>query len=587
MKRQLFAILGIGVLFLPAAVKSSAQEPHHPQISVGHQGVGRLKSDLATLLSLTTEKEQEQLLNLVDFVDLMAFGLDSEKPIRVDLLTGIMPMPYVISAAYRNDPALVEPGAMPPEFEQLLDNVSSNFLLQEVGEDWREFLPNPDQGWLRLMPNIKTAIMVLTTPADHTLLKQILQKMQSPLPVIAPLLENDCGAGIQLVNGAHTAEDQKKRSASFGELRANRMDALQKRPTESVTEFNLRKGFVSNHLKELERLMVEGNDLRARAFLNSEDKSARILFTGDGIPDTGLAQSIGLFNKHEDAFASVAKAENSILSFRINHPIDEFRQKISYEFIELVNEDVEARVVASENLSDAQKAAVRELHNGVMTVLKDSIGSGNVNAFVETWLNADEEFVAVGAIAATDATRLDETLALIAKTGNGNKVESAIEKVGDVTIHRIQLGKGFLKLLDRVFGEETAVLIATSKDTVWFASGPDSLEVLKQTISDLQKPASSDVILRVEAKLLPWARHAQKVVDAAPEPTSVDDQRIRRDRRLDLARAVEAFGTGEKDDVKFDVTVDDGKVSGEISVNTGLLRFVGKQLSAFSKENFE
>ncbi|MCP4784094.1 MAG: hypothetical protein GY903_24405 [Fuerstiella sp.] len=584
MKRQLFAILGIGVLFLPAAVTSSAQEPHHPQISIGHQGVDRLKSDLETLLSLTTEKEQAQLQNLVDFVDLMAFGLDSEKPIRVDLLTGIMPMPYVVSAAYKNDPELAVPGL--PEYADLLDNLNSNFILQKTSADWREFLP-PDQGWLRILPDIKTAIMILTTPADHALLKQILQKMPAPLPGIAPLLENDCGAGIQMINSAHTVEDQEKRAASFGELRANRMDALQKRPAESATEFNLRKGLISSQLKELERLMVEGNDLRSRTFLNSEDKSARILFTGSGIPDTGLAQSIELFNKHQNIFASVAKAENSILSFRVNHPIDDFRQKISLDFIELLNADVEARIVASENLSDAQKTAVRELHNGVITVLKDSIGSGNVNAFVESWLNANDEFVAVGAIAATDATRLDETLALIARTGKGNKVESAIEKVGDVTIHRIQLGKGFLKLLDRVFGEETAVLIATSEDTVWFATGPDSLEVLKKTIGDLQQPTDSDVILRVEARLLPWTKHAQKVLDAAPEPTAVDDKRIRRDQRRDLARAVEALGTGEQDDLKFDVTVDDGTVSGEIFVNTGLLRFVGKQLSAFSKENFE
>ncbi|MEO2015310.1 MAG: hypothetical protein ABGZ53_13150, partial [Fuerstiella sp.] len=400
MKRQLFAILGIGVLFLPAAVESSAQEPHHPQISIGHQGVDRLKADLETLLSLTTEKEQAQLQNLVDFVDLMAFGLDPKKPIRVDLLTGIFPMPYVVSAAYKNDPALAVPGADLPEFADLLDNLNSNFILQKTSADWREFLP-PDQGWLRLLPDIKNAIMILTTPADHKLLKQILQKMPAPLPGIAPLLENDCGAGIQLTNSAHTVADQNKRSAAFGELRANRMDALLKRPSESVSEFNLRKGLISGQLKELERLMVEGNDLRARTFLNSEDKSARILFTGSGIPDTGLAQSIELFNKHQDVFASVAKAENSILSIRVNHPIDDLRQKISLDFIELLNTDVEARVVASENLSDTQKTAVRELHHGVMTVLKDSIESGNVNAFVESWLNAKDEFVAVGAVAAT------------------------------------------------------------------------------------------------------------------------------------------------------------------------------------------
>ena len=572
------------MLFLPAAMQASAQDPHHPQITVGHQGVNRLKSDLKMLLSLTNEKDQQQLQNLVDFVDLMAFGLDPDRPISVELLTGMTPLPYVISAAYKSDPDFAVPGQ--PAYAQLLDNLESNFVLQKVGDDWREFLP-PDQGWLRLVPDIETAIMILTAPGDHALLKQILQKMQSPLSVVAALLENDCGAGIQLINTAHTIEDQKKRSASFGELRANRMDALQKRPAESITEFNLRKGAISHQLKELERLVVEGNDLRARAFLNSANKSARILFTGDGVPDTSLAQSIELFNKHEDAFASVAKAENSILSFRVNHPFDELRRNNAYEFVELLNNDVEARIVASTRLSGDQKIAVRELHSGVMTVLTDSLGSGNVNGFIETWLNADDEFVAVGGIAATDASRLDDTLALIARTGTGNKVDIAIEKVGDVTIHRIQLGKGFLKLLDRFFGEDAAVLIATSSDSVWFATGPDSLEALKKTIGNLQEPADSDVILNVEARLLPWAKHAQKVVDATPEPSAVDDKRIRRERRRDLARAVEALGTGEQDDVKFDVSVEDGKVSGEVFVNTGLLRFVGKQLAAFSKENFE
>ncbi|MCP4171507.1 MAG: hypothetical protein GY758_12120 [Fuerstiella sp.] len=584
MKKQLLAITGACVLILTGAAGSLAQEPHHPQLSIGHQGVTRLKSDLKTLLSLTSEKDQEQLQNLVDFVDLMAYGLDSEKPISVDLLTGMTPLHYVISAAYKNDPALAAPGL--PPYADLLDNLNSNFVLQEVGNDWRELLP-PDQGWLRLMPDIKTATMILTTKSNHALLKQIVQKIQNPLSAISELLENDCGTGIQLINTAHTIEDQAKRAASFGELTAIRMDTLQKRPAESVTEFNLRKGAISHQLMELERLMVEGNDLRARAFLNSADKSARILFTGDGIPETSLAQSIALFNKHEDAFASVSRDENSIFSLRVNHPIDQLRQTNAYDFIKLLNGDVEARIVASQRLSDDQKTAVRDLYSGVMTVVKDSIESGNVNGFVETWLNADEKFASIGAITATDATRLDDTLALIARTGNGNIVETAIEKVGDVTIHRIQLGKGFLKLLDRFFGEEMPVFIGTSSDTVWFGTGPDSLEMLKLAVNELQEPADSEVILKVEARLLPWAKHAQKVVDATPEPTTADDKRVRRDRQRDLARAIEALATDNQDDVKFDVTVDEGTVSGEVFVNTGLLRFVGKQLSAFSKENFD
>ncbi|MCA9050875.1 MAG: hypothetical protein KDA89_19190, partial [Planctomycetaceae bacterium] len=100
-----------GVLAALFRVSSAnAQEPHHAEVTIVHPGVGALKSDLEKLLSYTSSQEQEQLQNVVDFVDLFAFGLDPAGAIRVDVLTGLTPSPLVITAPYKNDPQLAEPG---------------------------------------------------------------------------------------------------------------------------------------------------------------------------------------------------------------------------------------------------------------------------------------------------------------------------------------------------------------------------------------------------------------------------------------------------------------------------------------------
>ena len=83
MTKKFAALIAAALFCLTDPLVLYGQQPHHPQISVGHKGIGRLKEDLGYLLGLTSEKDQQQLANLVDFIDLMAFGLDEGRPIRV------------------------------------------------------------------------------------------------------------------------------------------------------------------------------------------------------------------------------------------------------------------------------------------------------------------------------------------------------------------------------------------------------------------------------------------------------------------------------------------------------------------------
>ncbi|MEZ6129304.1 MAG: hypothetical protein R3C59_11525 [Planctomycetaceae bacterium] len=551
----------------------SAQQPHHSEIIVGHQGISTLKADLSYLLSLTTPTEQAQEENLVGFIELMELGVQQDQPIRVDILTGTNPPTYLISAGH-TDP-----------LQDLFDNLDgAGFVVRPSGANLWEVLP-PDKGWLRALPTDKVAILVFDKASDHDLLKQIVTKMSNPLPAVKPLLEGGSNIAIQLTNKAKTPADQKLRRDSFSELRAVSMDTLQKRPSEAVTAFNLRRQIAENQLNEIERLLVEADTASARIVMDRKASSATVSFAATAIPDTSFAATLGQFQNTPDRFASVKKAAGSVLSVRGNHPIDEMRKGHANIIMKLLNEDAMSRLEKNAKLSAKEKEASQKLFDGIMEVAKDSVGTGNLNGFLETVLKGEDNFVSYAAINVKDGQRLDRILALINETGKDNSFKPAVAKVGDVSIHEVKLAKGYFKPFDVVFDGKTGY-VGVSDSIVWFGTGgTDALEPLKAAIADLKPPAESNVVLSIEGNLLPWAKRAKKIIEAEPEPTASTEQTRRRDALRHLGLAIEAFSA--KDDARFSMQVKDGKASGEIFVNTGVLRFIGKALSSYSRTNLE
>jgi len=323
----------------------------------------------------------------------------------------------------------------------------------------------------------------------------------------------------------------------------------------------------------------------ARIFLDKNEANARVLFVSEAIADTSYGKSLALFGKHLDAFATVPKQQHSVMSLRANHPVDELRQANALNIIDLMRKDTEARLKADQQLSADEKTASQQLFDGIMDVVKDGVKSGNINAFVESTIDEEGRQISFGAVSTTNGERLADALAVIAKTGKGNKVTPDVATVDNVKIHEVQLAKGYFELFDRVFGEGKTAYIGTSKDLTWFATGEGSLEALKASITDLKEPVESDVVLTVESRLQPWAKRTSKLIEDSPEPETLDLQQQRRDVLRTLKIAVESFE--DKDDARFEIKVVDGKATGEIFVNTGVLRFLGRQLALYSKNNLQ
>jgi len=185
-----------------------------------------------------------------------------------------------------------------------------------------------------------------------------------------------------------------------------------------------------------------------------------------------------------------------------------------------------------------------------------------------------------------DAANMTNVLPDLANAGKGNQVEMNVDTQGDVAIHRVQLAEGYIDIIDRIFGAKTDVFVGVSPTHIWLASGPGAVAKMKQTIAGLGAPQPSENPVHLEVNLLPWVQKFDEIAKKDPPgktPEELESQRKWARRR---ARAIASFQTGG-DGAVLDFLVKNGEVTGELSLQSGVLRFGGKLMSAFSKANFE
>ena len=87
-------------------------------------------------------------------------------------------------------------------------------------------------------------------------------------------------------------------------------------------------------------------------------------------------------------------------------------------------------------------------------------------------------------------------------------------------------------------------------------------------------------------KMLPWVKRFEEDAKKDPPGATTEELESQRERARRRARAIASFQDGG-DGVLLDFKVINGVVTGELSLEPGILRFGGKLMSAFSKANFE
>lgn len=557
---------------------AAAQAPQDARITISHPGFGALKADLKSVIDLTLPAEQTQWENIEGYIDTFAIGIDDARPVYVSVLTGIKPNAILIWIPLTAKQQL---------FKEFRENLES--LGYEVTRDAKDvtlFMLNQDaeSGWIRVLSTERYAALVLTS--DKTALpglKELILKAVLPDNKVVGNMD------AELLNSDVTAPAQAQRKAAFQEVRRVSMEAIQKRPAESATEFALRQLAVKQQMDEGERVLAELSRGVLSLVLDKKTPgapTASLKLSASAIPGTSLDAAIQQVGTQPDAFAGLKKFEGSALSGRLNHPVDPMRQANLIAFLALTEQDMADRLKASKERSEPEKETSLKVTTAVLDVIRSSINAGWMNGFVESVPDGKGDFTSVAAFSAPAAGNLTAVLPDLANAGKGNLVEMNVDKQGDVAIHRIQLAEGYIDLVDRVFGAKKDLFVGVGPAHVWLASGIGGKEKLKETIAGLGAPQTTDHPVHLEIQCLPWVQRFEETAKKDPPGKTPEEQEVQREWARRRARATASFQNGG-DRIVLDFYVKNGDVSGDLTLEHGLLRFAGKLMSAFSKANFE
>lgn len=576
-------------LLLCCTSYTSAQTPQDSRITIQHPGFQVLKKDLKSLLDLGTPAEQKQWSNIEDFIDTFVAGIDGSRPFQVQLLAGMTPSGYLT--------ALPLDGG----FQTFRDNVeglgyelkrdakdTSLYQFNMIIDSEQESTPGAeaveDVGWMRVLSDAE--YLVLAMSSSRSSLPRLKELTLAAKP-------GDFAAGtaavMQLTNPDATEAGQKHRRTIFAGNRKATMDALQKRPEETATRFEMRKLSSNLMLDEVERAAAESQDLKISMQMDHTTAGAPSLnVAGDlvAIPGTALATALQQFNSRPDAFAGIARLPGSALSLRINHPVDDMRKAGMVSFLNLIRDEISAKLKNGSQRPASEKEAIDKVVTDIITHLRSGIESGWMNVFVESVPDGKGGFTSIGAYNADNAASLTEILPRMKDMHPGTQVELNVDKVGDYAIHRVQLGEGLLDVFDRLFGVRRDTFVAVGKDYVWLSSGDNALESLKKSLAALAPPAATPAAVHLEITMLPWARQMNDFYSKQTPPKEREALSAWKAAERSRARGLEAFEKGS-DSIVVDVKAEAGHLLTSVRLDTGILRFIGKEMAAFSKENLE
>lgn len=573
-------VLSLVLLTLGLHQHASAQTSKDARITVAHPGFQLLKSDMKAVLDLTTPVEQKQWENIQGYIDTFIIGIEETREIQLQLLTGMTPTGYLFCV-----PLVGPPDDPSKELRENLDSLGYRIMRNPADRALYTIESDADEyGWMRIDSASRYAFFLITT--DKALLPTVKEVVINAALTPTKLNQNMIA---ELKNSDTSPEAITHRVGAFKSIREEYLSQIKQRPDESNTAFQLRHASARQLYDEAEVIMSQADQLLVTLSLDRSVNGApkmNLRTTATAIAGTTMEATISEYKTLPDQFASLQRLKGSALSVRVNHPLDALRKKHLVELLTLTKADIDARLSGNKDRSATEKEAFSKLAAGIVDVLEASIATGHLNGFVESIPDGNDNFTTVASFLSPKAQTLNDVLPLLAEAGKGNEVQANVEKIGEISIHRFKIAEGAIEVFDSVFGTDAQLYVGVGSGQVWMASGKDGLATLKSTIAAVGAPAPTAVSLKIEGNLLPWAKRLDTI--AKNEKTgklTPDEEKIRRENARRRERALSALVM--EDDFSLEILGQDGAWVGEFNSNTGLLRFAGKMMSAFSKDNFE
>ena len=409
-----------------------------------HPGAAELREQLLLALRLTSEEDQGQWENLNDFLEQFLKGVRRDAPFswRMNLsgaAKGTLQIPIEDLEEFRNGIRMLGILTVPVTGQQDLYEATDAF-----------------EGWMKLYPN-QYAVFSAQPPV--------------PIPTVQ-IPKNDMT--VRLQGGQFDKRSRTARMKQF-ETYTNEFVADMKKSTPIARDLS----FLG--LTALRR--AYSDSLETTATFDLERDGSGTLSTvvrasaGSELADITSRPPAG------SRFAGLVPSDDSLFHLNTNMPLDQHRRRFLATVAGMINRHIQDRMVDG-NLTAAEQSRLVPL----MTVLTQSIArpDGRLDAFVEAYGTRGDVDVVVGLqVSPEPVTTLLNTLPF-----QDWVFEKPVAKVGDTIIQRVSPGRGV-----------DPFLIATSPETVWFASDHRSEQILRARIQESQKPKANTGLLSCRMRL--------------------------------------------------------------------------------------
>ena len=556
-------------------------------------GVDSLKADLKYLVELspTPALKKQWETNLDPLIDSFAEGLDPAKPIRVDVIFGkdiAYEMHFPIKKLDGN--------------KGFIPNITGfGYNVKKLGADLYSVVDGGGGGGggVKKKPSFMRHVNGYASIAAT----QAAVPANMPNPItdktkgVQPLLDKGYDVIGWLKNSA-SAADTAARRANFQELRKQLEAGLVFKRNEDKNEFALRKLSLVQNLNEAERFLVETDELMFGWTTTIADKAALGKGRGDfsisALAGTDLFKSTAALATKQSHFANVALTANAAVSGKTNFGIDPMRVAHLKDFYKTVRPVLDAQINKRTLLKEAdQKTAAKQAANLMIDMLDEGLALETVDMFLDLHSAGEGKHTLICGVRAADGQKAVEILKLLPKVNAGREVKLDIEKIGEeIRLHSVGVPEARRTVFHKLFPGENLFYVATSKDAVWGAAGPNAVAELKAAIAQAAAPAPE----MIDPRVLYFTAHAGRVVemieivrpvnDKIDEKLSKEEQeRIKtQEKELEKIRQLAVDATKDCDAVfSGEVRKTGNKVEGSLDVSECVLKFVGSAIADFAK----
>jgi len=553
-----FVILSFSIATI--ANRLHAQQPNSAmRVRIAQAPVENFMADLEHIIKLNKgANANQQWKNLEGLLDVFLVGIDRDKPIRWDLILGDGPVRFRPS--------------FPVNKRKLREFRKQN--LQPLGIKTVKRLKNlyvcrgVFPGFMHYQNNYATFV------EKQSDLKGI--DLKNVTARIAPLV-SQYDLGMEAENILLDARAISTRRTWFEKNKKQILAAFQKNEKETKENFEYRKSLFELQLNEVEWYYSEVSNLKMGWITDAKKNEGRGELFLSAIPDSSLHKAIALLGEKNSFFANIPRNENSILSFRLNHPLDDVRKKqlqsIFQAFSDKATSNIDLETERTTEQKEAGKKVVEKIHN----ILAENAQAGIADAFIEAWINSSKKQTTLAGLRVADSKEIDGLLKLLPKTRKGRSVENNIEQIDGFRVHRIVIDKDNHATLLSLFNA-SEILIATRKNVVWVAAGENAMNVLKDSIKAVKetpddKSLSKDVVFKLYVKIKPFLELRAK------EQGKKGNVSLR-------TKALAAF-IGADDVLKMELRKDDEQLKGNMRIGNATLRFVGQMIADATKKYLE